>query len=346
LSSRTARVPDWLLRDFFVRGSTYILGGRGKVLKSSLLLALAAVVTKGDPWPWLPEERAERGSVIWLTGEDSPDITHLRMLANHVDEAKFHLFDTSDFGRRIGEDVPKLDHLCYQLGDVRMIVIDPLKSFLSGVSEIAARQAIAPLQELAARHNLLVWMVVHVAKGPRRARRPIDLIADSAAFVNAARGAWMVVARPQEETSTLINLAHNIAPQVRQGIEFSSEIVTIDSLRARYGDRVAVGRSPINEIAVPTRFAVVEGVNIEALVDSTDRSDGGDERARQWCVAYLERHPDGVAINDIIAAARAEGFYERRLRIVLRDVGHHLGGHRGEGSIWFLKGGGPPPRLN
>jgi hypothetical protein len=101
LSGRIARVPDWLVRDFFVRGSTYILGGRGKVLKSSLLLALAAVVTRGDPWPWLPEERAERGSVIWLGGEDAADITHLRMLANHVDEAKFHLFDTSDFDRRI-----------------------------------------------------------------------------------------------------------------------------------------------------------------------------------------------------------------------------------------------------
>jgi hypothetical protein len=346
LSGRTARVPDWLLRDFFVRGSTYILGGRGKVLKSSLLLTLAAVVTRGDFWPWLPEERAERGSVIWLGGEDAADITHLRMLANNADESKFHLFGVEEFGRRIGEDVPKLDHLCYRLGDVRMIVIDPLKSFLSGVSEIAARHAIAPLQELAARHNLLVWLVVHVTKGRAKTRRPIDLIADSAAFANAARGVWMVVAHPKDETSVLINLAHNVGPLVRQGVEFSTEIVTINSLRARYGDRVAVGRFPIDEIAVPTRFEIVEDLNIEALVNIGDSSGGRfDERALQWCVAYLERHPDGVPIDDIIAAGRAQGLYERRLRNALRDVAYHVGGHRGEGSLWFLRRDDEPPRL-
>jgi hypothetical protein len=156
----------------------------------------------------------------------------------------------------------------------------------------------------------------------------------------------MVVAHPKDETSVLVNLAHNVGPLVRQGVEFSTEIVTINSLRARYGDRVAVGRLPIDEIAVPTRFEIVEDVDIEALVDIGDRSGGRfDERARQWCVVYLERHPDGVPIADLIAAGRAQGLYERRLRNALRDVAYHVGGHRGEDSLWFLRRDDEPPRL-
>jgi hypothetical protein len=268
------------------------------------------------------------------------------MLANSVDEERFHLFGVADFGRRLGDEVERLDHLCHELGDVRMIVIDPLKAFHSGVSEIAARQAIAPLQELASRRNLLVWLVVHVTKGPRRARRPIDLIADSAAFTNAARGAWMVTVHPKEETSVLVNLAHNVGPQVRQGLRFSTEIITIDSLRSRFGDRIAVGSFPVSEIAVPARFEIVENVDVETLIDAGDH--GGaplDEHAQRWCAVYLEGHPEGVPIDEIIAAGRAQGFYERRLRSALRTVGYHLGGHRGEGSLWFLRRDDEPPRL-
>jgi hypothetical protein len=98
---------------------------------------------------------------------------------------------------------------------------------------------------------------------------------------------------------------------------------------------------------VPTRFEIVEDVDIEGLVDIGDRSGGRfDERARQWCVAYLERYPDGMPINEIITAARAQGIYERRLRNALRSVAYHLGGHRGEGSLWFLKRDSEPPQLN
>jgi hypothetical protein len=348
LSERQAYVPDWLLKDWFVRGSVYVLGGRGKTMKSSLLLSMAATVTRGNAWPWLPEERAERGSVIWLGGEDAPDVTHLRMLANDVDETKFHLFGVNDFGHRLGEEVGKLDLLCYQLGDVRMLVVDPLKSFMSGVSEIAARQVIAPLQELAARHNLLCWLVVHTVKGPRRARRPIDLIADSAAFVNAARGTWLMTTHPAEK-SVLVNLAHNVGPLIRSGVEFGSKIVTVESLRARFGNRIKVGPFPIGEVAIPAEFQVVDNVDIEGLVDIGDRGAGRfDERAREWCVSYLSRRQDGVPIEEIIADARAEGIYETRLRSALRSVAYHEGGHRGAPALWFLRRdpNTPPPLAN
>jgi hypothetical protein len=34
------------------------------------------------------------------------------------------------------------------------------------------------------------------------------------------------------------------------------------------------------------------------------------------------------------------------VRNALRDVAYHVGGHRGEGSLWFLRRDGEPPRLS
>lgn len=98
-----------------------------------------------------------------------------------------------------------------QLGDVMLICIDPLSSYLGKVdshNNTEVRAVLERVSEMAARRRVAVVGVTHFNKGDGLA---INKIIGSIAFAAAARAVWMVAPDPNDENQRLfVSIKNNV----------------------------------------------------------------------------------------------------------------------------------------
>jgi putative DNA primase/helicase len=129
------------------------------------------------------------------------------------------------------EDVPALEALVEELGDVSLIVIDPISAYLGRVDSHKAsdvRGALAPLQTLSAETGATVMLVAHLNKGNGDGS-PMSRVGGSGAFVAACRSAWLVEVDPQDEDRKrriLAPLKNNIGDD-KTGFVFSIQPIEL-----------------------------------------------------------------------------------------------------------------------
>ena len=102
------------------------------------------------------------------------------------------------------QHIDALSALVREMGDVRLIVIDPISAYMGGAdSHVVAdvRQALAPLQAMASELGPAVLMVSHLNKGGG-AGGAMNRVSGSGAFVAVARSAWLVAKDPQDESQS------------------------------------------------------------------------------------------------------------------------------------------------
>jgi putative DNA primase/helicase len=194
---------EWLWRGHFVQGAINIVAGDPGLGKSFLAMDIAARISRGKPWPvGEPDTRdAPCGSVIMLAAEDDPAFTiKPRLAAAGADMTKIACIEGV---RLLGEDgvsffdlssdICHLDEAMVALPDTKLLIVDPIDSYLGKTdSHVNAqvRGVLAPLQAWAARHNIAVIVVKHLNKG--ESTNPLYRITGSIAFAACARSVWLV----------------------------------------------------------------------------------------------------------------------------------------------------------
>lgn len=183
---------DWLWEGWLAAGKLHILGGQPGTGKTTIALALAASITTGGEWP--DGKRAELGSVVVWSGEDDPaDTLAPRLRAAGADMQRVHFVQ----GVRDGlehrpfnpsEDVGALRTALADLSEVRLLVVDPIVSAVSGDSHKNAevRRGLQPLVDLAREHRCALPGITHFTKGTA-GREPVERITGSLAFGALAR---------------------------------------------------------------------------------------------------------------------------------------------------------------
>ncbi|MFW6062320.1 MAG: AAA family ATPase, partial [Planctomycetota bacterium] len=137
LADVEAQDVHWLWLNRFARGKLSLLAGHPGLGKSQITIDIAARVTRGSPWP-NGEGLALLGNVIFLSAEDDPaDTIRPRMDAAGADvERAFVIAAIREKGTQRGfdltRDLDRLDQLVQEIGDVRLIVIDPISAYLGG----------------------------------------------------------------------------------------------------------------------------------------------------------------------------------------------------------------------
>jgi putative DNA primase/helicase len=151
---------QWLWPDRFALGKLGLLVGLPDEGKGQILADIAARVTRGGEWP-CDEGRAPKGNVILLSAEDDPaDTVVPRLMAADADLERIEIDnmirDTTE--RRMFSlvtDLPLLREKIKEVGNVKLIQIDPISAYL-GVGKIDSfrttdvRAVLAPLVDLAA----------------------------------------------------------------------------------------------------------------------------------------------------------------------------------------------------
>ena len=214
----TAKPINWLVENCFPLGMIGVIGGNPGMGKSQIAIKLAALATSGLGSP-LPNGISPIGSVIILANEDDAARTiRPRLEAAGAILNKVHIVQgVAKEGEEIEPfqldyDVASLRSHAKQLGDVRLIIIDPPNAYISGKSDTYkdsdVRRLLAPLQSLANDTGALILLVAHLNK--RSDASAQQKFNGSTAWVAVSRVAYIVAEDEDEGVRYMVPVKNNI----------------------------------------------------------------------------------------------------------------------------------------
>lgn len=293
--------PGWL-----AIGKLQILGGPPGTGKTTISLALAATVTTGGLWP--DGTQSPAGNVVIWSGEDDPadtliprltlsgaDLNRVYIIAGVIDDDQRRTFDPA-------KDMEPLQRKLKGIGDVRLLIVDPIASAISGESHKNAevRRALQPFADLAASMRCGVLGITHFSKNTS-GRDPVERLTGSLAFGALAR-VVLVAAKYQQENEDgrtvrlLLRAKSNIGPD-DGGFEYDLHQAELECNPEIVAISVMWGEA-------------VEGTARELLAtaDATgkDREGGKLNEAKRFLSDLLADGP--VPSNDIKADANGAGY--------------------------------------
>jgi hypothetical protein len=164
-SDVTPMQVEWLEQGYIPLQQVTLMAGEGGIGKSMLLADLAARITTGSPMPD-GSQGPPLGSVILGATEDDPNrSTWWRLHAAGADMTK--VYQAPD-DLVIPDSLPKLREMIDEIGDVRMVTLDPLAnvSSVALTSDVVTirRKLLRPLDQVAFDSGCAIVPVGHVTK--------------------------------------------------------------------------------------------------------------------------------------------------------------------------------------
>ena len=141
----------WLWPEWLALGKMHLLAGAPGQGKTTIAIGFAATVTIGGRWP--DGSRCDPGNVLIWSGEDDPADTLLpRLLAAGGDRSRIYFVQGSRINGELlsfdpARDMQALETQAERIGNVRLIIVDPVVSAVTGDSHknTETRRALQPL---------------------------------------------------------------------------------------------------------------------------------------------------------------------------------------------------------
>lgn len=183
---------SWLWPGWLARGKLHVLAGTPGTGKTTLAMSFAAIVSAGGRWP--DRRTSSQGGVFIWSGEDDPKDTLVpRLMAAraNLDNINFIADVSGENGARAfdpARDMALLEDHLTQLGNVSLLIVDPVVNVVAGDSHKngEVRRALAPLVTLAQKYGVAVLGISHFSKGTA-GKDPIERVTGSMAFGALAR---------------------------------------------------------------------------------------------------------------------------------------------------------------
>jgi hypothetical protein len=303
----------WLWPSRFAIGKLGILAGLPDEGKGQVLADMAARTTRASEWP-CGEGFAPLGSVILLTAEDGIEDTVVpRLLAADADLNRIEIVGmVAASGNRdrmfnLGTDLELLREKIAEVGDVKLVLIDPISAYL-GSGKIDSfrttdvRAVLGPLVDLANELGVAFVGIMHFNK-KMDVTNALLRISDSLAFGAAARHVYAVVDDAENKRKLLVRGKNNLAPATK-ALAYSFSVCE-------------VGRDPKTDQTIHAPRIVwhpkhVDVTAAEAMQAATEaKSPTARDEAKTFLADLLANGP--VTKNEIEECADANGIAERTL---------------------------------
>ena len=209
---------EWLVDQSFPLGMLAVIGGQPGLGKSQISINLAAGVTTGKGLPGTGSFN-NLGSVIILANEDDAARTiRPRLDAAGADISKVHIVegvaregvDVDMF--QLDLDIADLRERALQIGDVKLIVIDPPSAYLGtkvdSYKDSDVRGMLMPLGKLAQETGAMILLIVHLNK--RTDGGAQQRFSGSTAWTAAPRVGFMVAEDPLTKQRFMLPVKNNI----------------------------------------------------------------------------------------------------------------------------------------
>lgn len=182
----------WLWREWLAQGKMHLLAGVPGQGKTTIGLDFAATVTSGGRWP--DGSACQSGNVLIWSGEDDPADTLLpRLLAAKANKNRVFFVTGARINGEVrafdpSRDMAALRVKAEEIGNVRLIIVDPIVSAVTGDSHknTETRRALQPLVDLAASMDAALLGITHFSKSGQ-GFDPTQRVVGSVAFAAVAR---------------------------------------------------------------------------------------------------------------------------------------------------------------
>jgi hypothetical protein len=184
--------PRWIVPGIVPEGTT-ILAGKPKMGKSWLALGTSVAVAAGGVA--LGTKKVDGGAVLYLALEDNPRRLQSRLKKLLAGGSAPEGLELATEWRRLGDGgLEALEAWLNTHPDARLVVIDTLAKFRAGQAGKNLYkedyEAVEPLVELAADHNVAILIVHHLRK--LGAEDPLDQVSGSMGLTGGADGALVL----------------------------------------------------------------------------------------------------------------------------------------------------------
>jgi hypothetical protein len=301
----------------------HLVAGRKGQGKGTLLAEWAARVTRG--------ELGSKRNLVWIGSEDSAaiDIRPRIVAAGGVDA---RVLVVEEGWVQLPRDLEEIRRAMAELGEVGMLVIDPVGNHITGKNSNAdtdIRDAIAPLNALADEYECMVFGVRHLSE-KESGRGVLAAILGASAWVHVPR-AVLAVARDDEDAqlSHVQCVAGNRLPPDTPGRMFRIEGVRLPQLE--------------NEVT-RAHWLGDSRKNVETILSAATKEPTRSELARDLILDILEN--EGEQESDTLDArvARETGLAAKTVqntRTKLKDEGlikpHPEKDEHGEILYWIVR---------
>ena len=294
-------------------------------------------MTTGAPWP-CDEGNAPLGNVIILTAEDDvADTVRPRLEVAGANLKRVHVIKAiklKNQGPRtfdLYQDIARLEDAVKKLGDVMMIIIDPISAYMGKPGKLDSyrstdvRSTLAPLQEMAARCGPAVIGIDHLTKSG--GMQALLRVLGSIGFVAAARAVYLIARDEEDDDRRLFLPVKNNLGKIRTGLAF----------------KVFEKLAPTVFDAYPAIKWENEHVTMTADEALTPKVDGRKsekaEAAKKLIHEMLKDRPRHQ--TEIEAQARAQNISHQSLRTAKKAMG--VVSYQQEGVWWWILPGQERP---
>jgi len=306
----------WLWTHWLACGKVHLLAGAPGQGKTTIALSVAATVTTGGRWP--DGSRSPVGSVLVWSGEDDPaDTLAPRLKAMGADMDRVHFvtgarIDGEQVAFDPARDMVQLAAAVKAIGDVRVLIVDPIVSAISGDSHknTEVRRGLQPLVDLAADIGAAVIGITHLSKGTA-GRDPTERVTGSIGFTAVVRLVWLaakVRGEDGEDRRVLVRSKSNIGPDNGGFVYHLEQVEAIPGVQA----------------SAVTWGEALEGSARELLAEAETEGDAAEGAAKadgidEVLIRFIGR--DTVPSEQIKARMKAEGFSDKQVRAARQRIG-------------------------
>jgi putative DNA primase/helicase len=332
------RALAWLWPDRFAIGKLGLIAGLPDEGKGQTLCDIIARVTNGGEWP-MNEGTAPQGNVLLFSDEDdAADTLVPRLEAAGADRSRVQIIKMV---REAGADRPfslitdlrALRQKLESVGDVKLVVIDPISAYL-GVGNIDSfrttdvRAVLTPPVTLAAEMRIAIIGVMHFNK-KTDVTNALLRISDSLAFGAVARHVYGVIDDAENGRKLFVRAKNNVSAKSRD-----------KTLAYRFGAR-EVGKDDETEAPIiaphilwePSYVDVTAVEALQAVIDN--KAPGVRGAAKKLLQDMLAAGP--MPQTEIEEAAEANDIGKKTLRRAKQDLGVVTEKERKPGGKWLWR---------
>lgn len=218
----------WIWHPYIPQGKLTIVQGDPGEGKTTFILALVSLLTKGDPLPG-EDLRRDPVRVIYQTAEDGlADTIKPRLIASSADCSKVLVIDESEQGLTLSDE--RLEKAITVTGS-KIVILDPLQAYLGGDVDMHRANEVRPvlsrLASVAERTGSAIILIGHMnkAQGTKSSYRGLGSID----FRAAARSV-LLIGRTKENPNLRI-VAHDKSSLSPAGKSIAFEIADGGAVR-------------------------------------------------------------------------------------------------------------------